>query len=49
MPAEGEGHPEQRMLEALRQAMQLSPAAGDAVVRELRSLQGAAPQGGWHG
>ncbi|KAL4445301.1 hypothetical protein ABPG77_011126 [Micractinium sp. CCAP 211/92] len=39
VPAEGEGHPEQRMLEALRQAMQLSPAAGDAVVRELRSLQ----------
>ncbi|KAL4428110.1 hypothetical protein ABPG75_002199 [Micractinium tetrahymenae] len=39
VPAEGESHPEQRMLEALKQAMQLSPAAGDAVVRELRSLQ----------
>lgn len=45
VPAEGDSHPEQRMLEALKQAMQLSPAAGDAVVRELRSLQGAAGTG----
>lgn len=45
VPAEGDSHPEQRMLEALKQAMQLSPAAGDAVLRELRALQGEARAG----
>lgn len=37
----GADNPELLLLEAAKQAMQLSPAAGDAVLKELKAVAGA--------
>lgn len=35
---DGQAHPESQLLEAVKQAMQLSPTAGDAVMKEIKGL-----------